>query len=221
VDATVEGFPSEGIGIKPGDKIVSLDGDETSKWEELLQIIATSNGKPVEIAWTRGNERMVKQIIPIKSEESAQGRMGIRLKEKKITRKYGLMVSCLVGTQKAIINIKRIYLTLQGFVSQKLSTKALGGPVLIAQASYQSAKSGIGKLVYFLAIISINLAVLNILPVPVLDGGHLLFIGIEKIKGSPVGEKTLAIANYVGLALILSLVIYATKNDIMRIFQVL
>ncbi len=221
VDATVEGFPSEQIGIKPGDTIVSLNGEEVSKWEDLLQIIAASNGKQVQIAWTRGNERIEKQIVPIKSEDSAQGRMGIRLKEKRITRKYGLLMSCVIGTQKAIINIKRIYMTLQGFVSQKLSTKALGGPVLIAQASYESAKSGIGKLVYFLAIISINLAVLNILPVPVLDGGHLLFIGIEKIKGSPVSEKTLVIANYIGLALILSLVIYATKNDIMRIFQVL
>ena len=98
-----------------------------------------------------------------------------------------------------------------------MSTKALGGPVLIAQASYESAKSGLGKLIYFLAIISINLAVLNILPVPVLDGGHLLFIGVEKIKGSPVSEKTLVIANYVGFAMIISLMIYATKNDIMRI----
>ncbi|MDR4506170.1 MAG: RIP metalloprotease RseP [Candidatus Scalindua sp.] len=221
VDATVEGFPSEKAGIKPGDKIVSLNGEAMTRWEDLLQVIAASKGEQMEIAWTRGNEKMVEQIIPIKSEESAQGRMGIRLKEKKITRKYGLLLSCVVGTQKAIINIKRIYLTLQGFVSQKLSTKALGGPVLIAQASYESAKSGIGKLVYFLAIISINLAVLNILPVPVLDGGHLLFIGIEKIKGSPVSERTLVIANYIGLALILSLVIYATKNDIMRIFQVL
>ena len=221
VDSTVEGMPSEKVGIKPGDKIVSINGKEISEWEELLQIITGSKGKELEIAWTRGNEKIAKSIIPIKNEKNAQGRLGIIFKEKNIMRKYGLMKSCIVGTQKTIINIKRIYLTLQGFISQKLSTKALGGPVLIAQASYESAKSGVGKLVYFLAIISINLAVLNILPVPVLDGGHLLFIGIEKIKGSPVNEKTLVIANYIGLALILSLVIYATKNDIMRIFQVL
>ncbi|MCP5005282.1 MAG: RIP metalloprotease RseP, partial [Planctomycetes bacterium] len=200
VDSTVEGFPSEKAGIKPGDKILSLNGDKISKWEDLLQIISTSNGKQVEVALARGNETIVKQIVPIKNGESAPGRMGIRLKEKMTTRKYGLFSSCVVGTQKTIINIKRIYLTLQGFVSQKLSTKALGGPVLIAQASYESAKTGIGKLVYFLAIISINLAVLNILPIPILDGGHLLFIGIEKLKGSPVGEKTMMIANYVGLA---------------------
>jgi regulator of sigma E protease len=73
---------------------------------------------------------------------------------------------------------------------------------------------------YFMAIISINLAVINILPIPVLDGGHLLFLGIEKIKGSPISEKTMAIANYIGFALIISLMIYATKNDIMRLFHI-
>jgi regulator of sigma E protease len=73
---------------------------------------------------------------------------------------------------------------------------------------------------YFMAIISINLAVINILPVPVLDGGHLLFIGIEKLKGSPVSEKTMAIANYIGMGLILTLMLYATKNDIMRLFHI-
>ena len=74
---------------------------------------------------------------------------------------------------------------------------------------------------YFMAIISINLAVINILPVPVLDGGHLMFLGIEKLKGSPVSEKTMAIANYIGMGLVLSLMIYATKNDIMRLFHIL
>jgi regulator of sigma E protease len=96
----------------------------------------------------------------------------------------------------------------------------LGGPVLIAQASYASAQSGIGKLMYFMAIISINLAVINILPVPVLDGGHLMFIGIEKLKGSPVSEKTMAIANYIGMGLVLTLMLYATKNDIMRLLHI-
>jgi regulator of sigma E protease len=71
-----------------------------------------------------------------------------------------------------------------------------------------------------MAIISINLAVINILPVPVLDGGHLLFLGIEKIKGSPISEKTMAIANYIGFALIITLMLYATKNDIMRLFNI-
>jgi len=170
--------------------------------------------------WTHNYETITKTIKPQKNEKSAQGILGIKFREKKIVRKYGFAKACAVGSHKTIINIKRIYLTIQGFVSKKLSTKALGGPVLIAQASYASAQSGIGKLMYFMAIISINLAVINILPVPVLDGGHLMFIGIEKIKGSPVSEKTMAIANYIGMGLILTLMLYATKNDIMRLFHI-
>ena len=221
VDSTVEGFPAEKSGIKPGDTITSISGENVTEWGQLLTLVTASQGKEFEIAWTHNYETITKTIKPKKNEKNAQGVLGINFGQKKVVRKYGLLKACSVGSHKAVINIKRIYLTIQGFVSKKLSTKALGGPVLIAQASYASAQSGIGKLMYFLAIISINLAVINILPVPVLDGGHLMFIGIEKIKGSPVSEKSMAIANYIGMGLILSLMIYATKNDIMRLFHVL
>ena len=220
VDSTVEGFPAEKIGIKPGDSITSISGENVSEWSQLLTLVTASQGKEFEIAWTHNYETVTKTIKPQKNEKNAQGILGIKFREKKIYRKYGFLKACSVGTHKTVINIKRIYLTIQGFVSKKLSTKALGGPVLIAQASYASAQSGIGKLMYFMAIISINLAVINILPVPVLDGGHLMFLGIEKLKGSPVSEKTMAIANYIGMGLVLTLMIYATKNDIMRLFHI-
>lgn len=221
IDSIVEGFPAEKIGLKPGDHILAIEGENISEWDQLLRLVAGSQGEEFEIMWASGSERFTKIIKPKKDEENAQGVIGVSFREKRILRKYGLIGSCKIGMYKTIVNIKRIYLTIRGFFSKKLSTKALGGPILIAQASYESVKSGIGNLIYFLAIISINLAVINILPIPVLDGGHLLFLGIEKIKGSPVRERTLAIANYIGLALILSLIIYVTKNDIMRIFNIL
>ncbi len=220
VDSTVEGFPAEKEGIKPGDRITSIDGKSISEWDQLLQLVTGSQGEELEIAWMRDGKEFSKKIKPIKDEENAQGQIGVMFKTKKIIRKYGLTESCVVGMHKTVVNVGRIYLTIRGFISKKISTKALGGPVLIAQASYASAQSGIGKLMYFLAIISINLAVLNILPVPVLDGGHLLFLGIEKIKGSPVSERVLTIANYIGLGLVLSLMIYATRNDILRVFNI-
>lgn len=220
VDSMVDGFPAEKKGIKPGDRITSIDGESISEWDQLLQLVTGSQGEELEIAWMRDGKEFSKKIKPIKDEENAQGQIGVMFKTKKIIRKYGLTESCVVGMHKTVVNVKRIYLTIRGFISKKISTKALGGPILIAQASYASAQSGIGKLMYFLAIISINLAVLNILPVPVLDGGHLLFLGIEKIKGSPVSERVLAIANYIGLALVLSLMIYVTRNDILRVFSI-
>ncbi len=220
VDSTTEEFPADKIGIKPGDTITTLGGENITEWGQLVTLVTGCEGKELEITWKHNYENITKTIKPKKNEENALGLLGIKFKDKKVIRKYGLAKSCAVGTQKTIVNIKRIYLTIQGFISKKLSTKALGGPVLIAQASYASAQSGIGKLMYFMAIISINLAVINILPVPVLDGGHLMFLGIEKIKGSPMSEKALAIANYIGLAMVLSLMIYATKNDIMRLLHI-
>ena len=217
VDSLVESFPAERAGIRPGDKIVSLDEKEISGWNSFLQKVVMSQGRPMVIEWTRGNERFVSTIEPQKDERSALGRIGIKFKEKTVLRQYGLIGSCVVGTKKAIINVQRLYLTLKGFFSQRLSTKNVGGFILIAQASYESAKVGFGKLSYFLGILSLQLALLNILPIPVLDGGHLLFLAIERIKGSPVSQKTLAIAQYIGFGLIISLVVYATRNDIMRL----
>ncbi|MDR4508431.1 MAG: RIP metalloprotease RseP [Candidatus Brocadiaceae bacterium] len=217
VDSLVEGFPAEKIGLRPGDKIVSLDEKEIKNWNALLQTVTQNQGKPMVIKWLRGNETFVATIEPQKNEENASGSIGVKFKQKTVFKQYGLFGACIVGTKKAIINVQRLYLTIRSFFSHRLSTKNVGGFILIAQASYESAKVGYGKLIYFLGILSLQLALLNILPVPVLDGGHLIFLGIERIKGSPVSQKALSIAHYVGFAMIISLVIYATRNDIMRL----
>lgn len=217
VDSLVEGFPAEKIGLKPGDRIVSLNEKEIKEWSALLQMVIAGQGKPMVVEWVRGNERFVSTIEPQKDEQGAAGRIGVKFKEKIEVKQYGLVGSCVIGTKKAVINVQRLYLTLKGFFSKRLSTKNVGGFILIAQASYESAKVGYGKLVYFLGILSLQLALLNILPVPVLDGGHLLFLAIERIKGSPVSQRTLSIAQYIGFGLIITLVIYATRNDIMRL----
>lgn len=217
VDSLVEGFPAEKAGLRPGDKIISLNEKELKEWNSLLQAVMANQGGPMVIEWVRGEERFVSTIEPRKDDKNAPGRIGVKFKEKTVIKQYGLFGSCVVGTKKAIINVQRLYLTIKGFFSKRLSTKNVGGFILIAQASYESAKVGVGKLVYFLGILSLQLALLNILPVPVLDGGHLLFLAIERIKGSPVSQKTLAVAQYVGFGLIITLVLYATRNDIMRL----
>ncbi|MCF6157923.1 MAG: RIP metalloprotease RseP [wastewater metagenome] len=219
VDSVVEGLPAEKVGIKPGDEIVSLDEKEIQDWNTFLQVVMTSHGKPMVIEWMRDNKHFVSTIEPQKNEKTAVGNIGVKFKEKTVMRQYGLINSCIVGTKKAIINVQRLYLTIKGFFSQRLSPKNVGGFILIAQASYESAKVGTGKLVYFLGILSLQLALLNILPIPVLDGGHLMFLAIERIKGSPVSQRTLAIAQYIGFGIIITLFIYATRNDIMRLLS--
>lgn len=221
VDTVLKGFPADDIGIKPGDTIVSINDEKLGSWNDLLQLVTVSQENPMKVTWMHEGKLKSKTVTSKIDEEHPIGKIGVKLKDNTILKKYGFIGACGMGVDKTIVNVQRIYFTLKGFISGKVSNKALGGPILIAQASYQSAKLGMGKLLYFLGIISINLAFLNIMPIPVLDGGHLLFILVEKIKGSPVSERTLTIANYIGMGLVLSLVLFATRNDVMRILHIL
>ena len=221
VDNVVEGFPAEKIGIEPGDRVVSINDEELSSWDDLLQLVVASDDTPMKIGWMHDGKLKSETVTSLRDEKHPYGKIGVKLKDNTMMKKYGFIGACGMGVNKTIVNVQRIYFTLKGFITGKVSKKALGGPILIAQASYESAKLGIGKLLYFLGIISINLAFLNIMPVPVLDGGHLFFLLVEKIKGSPVSEKTLSIANYIGMGMVLSLVLFATRNDVMRLFHIL
>src|SRR5262249_10133209 len=110
----------------------------------------------------------------------------------------------------------RIYMNLRAVVTRRVSVKLFGGPILIAQAAYESAEQSVYKLVLFLGIISINLAVINFLPIPVLDGGHVVFFIYEKLRGGPASEGVRSIATYAGLAVILSLMAFGIWMDITR-----
>ncbi|HHT9155306.1 MAG TPA: RIP metalloprotease RseP [Candidatus Tripitaka sp. YC43] len=225
VDHIVEGFPAQELGIRPGDELLSLRGEGLKRWEDLLRIIATCEGKEMEVQWRRGSgttgdkggETFTARFRPRKDTEGAVGRLGIRLKEKSIERQYGFIGACAAGTYKAIIMTQRIYLSMKALFTRQVSSETVGGIIMIAQATYESAKLGMGKLLYFIGILSLQLAILNALPIPMLDGGHLLFLGIEKIKGSPLSERTMVFAQYVGMALLLALLLFATRNDVMRL----
>jgi len=136
-----------------------------------------------------------------------------------VVRRYGAVGAIGTGLVNAFQTLEDLFLTLRGFARREVSPSQMGGIILIAQASYHAAKRGIGMLLYMTAVISAAIAYLNILPIPVLDGGHLLFLAIEKVRGRRVGERALSIAQTVGLVLLVLLMVYATRNDILRIFN--
>ena len=113
--------------------------------------------------------------------------------------------------------IKQLYVTLKRMVTGDVSAKNLGGIVTISRVSYAVAKEGWAKLFWFLAVLSINLAFINVLPIPVLDGGHLLFLLIERIKGSPVSVKVHNYSQILGLVFVVALMVFVTYNDILRL----
>ena len=113
--------------------------------------------------------------------------------------------------------LQDVWLTLKGMVSGRVSTENIGGPISISVVSYAFAESGPAKLLYFLCLLSLNLAFINVLPVPLLDGGHLLFLAVEKIKGSPVSDRVVGYSQMIGLVMLVGLMVYVTFNDLKRV----
>jgi regulator of sigma E protease len=122
-----------------------------------------------------------------------------------------------LGTVCSLDLIKQMYVTLKRLVTGEVGAKNLGGIIRISQVSYQAAQRGPSWFWYFLALLSVNLAFVNVLPIPVLDGGHLMFLLIEKVKGSPVSTKVFGYSQVIGLVFVLLLVLFVTYNDILRL----
>ncbi len=122
-----------------------------------------------------------------------------------------------LGTSLSLDMIKQLYLTLKRMVTGDVGAKNLGGIIRISQVSYQAANRGFTWFLYLMAMLSLNLAFVNLLPIPVLDGGHLLFLLIEKVKGSPVSGRVFGYSQVVGLVFVLMLVLFVTYNDILQL----
>ena len=220
-----EGTPAYMAGLKKDDLVVSIDGVDISSWEDMANAIMTSKGKTLAISVLRGDTILTKNVTPevkkfknIFNEDVDRYVIGI-------TASGEVFKKDLNFFQAASESINQTYqitaLTIKGIVKLfqgTVSPKTLGGPIMIAQMAGQQAKEGVVNLIFFIALISINLAILNFLPIPVLDGGHLLFFFIEAIKGSPVSVKVREISQQAGIFVLILLMIYVFYNDIARVF---
>ncbi len=212
-----KGFPAESSGLKVGDIITKIDGAAVNHWIELSQIIHKKPEHRVELTVRRGDSVFNLPITPKLDEESGVGLIGIRPVEIKITKRYGLIDSISHGVDE----VNRLFsLTLEFLgrvVSGRASSKSIGGPIAIAQIAGSAAASGMADLLWVMGFISLQLGMLNLMPIPILDGGLTLFLIIEVILRRPISLKKREIAQQVGLALIILLMIFAFYNDIMRL----
>ncbi len=200
-----------------GDKIIQINDTPIKSWQNLSSVVSSSKGDALKITVERDNTQKTIEIKPLAQVESEWEAFGFLPKLSKFTSR-NLLKSCQYAFEDTINMIGDIFTTLRGIFSQNISAKNLGGPVLIFKASYSQLQQGLGHFLYFLALISINLAVINLFPIPVLDGGLLVFLLIEKIRGKPIPEKFQIAATVVGVFLLLSLIIFVTFNDIARLF---
>jgi regulator of sigma E protease len=219
-------MPAEKAGLRKGDQIVAIDGQPIDRWQTMFDKISSSKGKTLTVQILRGAETLNMEITPVEVQDrNALGvktvtyRIGIEppdpiLAGDRITVHVGPWGALLNGLDRTWFVVKETGRFFVKLVERKVPTEAIGGPIRIALLADQQAQEGILYLLNFIAIISVNLAVINLLPIPVLDGGHLLFFVIEAIQRKPVSIRVRETAQQVGIFLLLLLMIFVFYNDI-------
>lgn len=225
VGQVVAKSPAQVAGLKPGDRIVSVDGRPMETWNDLRRQIENRIDQPVRLVIERSGVVLPMLIVPhsmmganIYGEKVPQGKIGVAPRGDVRQVRYGLVDGFGKGFLKTA-NVTRItVISLYKILTGAISSKNLGGPILIAQMSAKAAKSGYINLMIFMGFISVTLGVMNLLPVPVLDGGHMLFLAAEGVLRRPLSLRVRELSMQVGFVILLTIMVFAFYNDLMRLF---
>ncbi len=219
VSRTIPDFPAEKAGIQPGDRIIAVDGDSIRSFYDLTRAIHDRAEQKLSVTVLRNGEALVFELTPRKDEQSGRGLIGIYPEQKMTKVRYGLGASLQRSVTTNIQVAGFIGGYLKQVVSGEVSGKDIGGPIMIAQVAGDAARSGWQDVVWLMGILSLQLGLLNLLPIPILDGGHLLLFTLEAITGKPLSLRNREIAQMIGLFILISIMIYAFFNDIARLFS--
>ncbi len=212
--------PAAKFGLKPGDIITAINDKQITCWDEILIYLDTTTlvNDTAIVTVDRNGEKMAFELKELKK-ENGRYMLGISLKlEEKLVR-YSFLKSFPAAAVRYWGMMKDMYTALELLFSRNISFKTMAGPIGIVQMTSAVAKFGIISLFTFIAFISINLAIVNLLPIPITDGGQIVFVLIEKITGKPLSKKFLNAAMNVGFAMLIALAIFVTYNDFVRIFK--
>jgi len=220
VAEVLPGKPAQMAGIQANDKIISINGQPLSTYQELQTALAPLNGSPVALQIERGGEILELTATPSDS-GSGRATIGVSVYSSGLVR-YPFFNALWEGAKTTVILLKEIFLAFANLIGGLFAGQAVGddfaGPVGIANITGQAARLGFTYLLQFMALLSLNLALINILPFPALDGGRILFVVIEKFKGKPVKQSVEAWIHTIGFWLLLALIVVVTYKDIGRLF---
>ena len=221
------GSVAEQVGLKAGDVILTINGQSTSSWTQVSDFIKNSQGKMISLIIDRQEDMLtftakptIQKVKNIFGEEVGDRYMlGIvRSEEIRYTK-----ATLLESGKAALMQTWNLgYLTVMGIVKmvqRVIPASELGGPIRIAEIAGQQLEAGWMNLLYFMGLLSVNLGILNLLPIPVLDGGHLVFLSLEAIRRKPLSDRTMEISQKIGIALLGTLMIFVFYNDIVRLVK--
>ncbi len=219
--------PAAQSGIEVGDTIIGIDGQPITSWMEVLTTVSTSEGRELEFKIVRGEEELIIPVTPrldsvtnVFGEEVEQRFMiGIVKKEQIDYHRAGLFEALKAGIWQTWMFIYLTFMGVVKIIQNVVPASELGGPILIAQLAGEQARAGWLNLAHFMGLLSVNLGILNLLPIPVLDGGHLVFLTIEGIRRKPLNERAQILAQQIGIALLGTLMLFVFYNDIVRILS--
>ncbi|NND92051.1 MAG: RIP metalloprotease RseP [Granulosicoccus sp.] len=222
------GGAAEAAGLLAGDRVLSVNGEPIDSWRTLVDMVQPSAGIPLELVIERQGNRLTRSLVPepFKAGDVTVGRIGVKESQSaELSGKAQVVVryppleafgqAVLRTWDMSVLTVRMMGKLLLG----QASLDNISGPISIAQYAGQSVSIGVDHYINFIALISISLAVLNLLPIPILDGGHLLFFAVEAVRGRPLSERTQIIGQQVGVALLGGLMFLAFYNDIWRLVQ--
>jgi regulator of sigma E protease len=227
VDTVQAGSAAEVAGFKPGDLVLSINGEKIESFSDMQRVVSISAGEPLAIEVDRGGVPVALKAVPqlkeIKDNFGNVHRLGVLGISRSMapgdikTEKAGPLRAIVMGAQETWFVVDRTLSYITGVFAGREAADQLGGPIRIAQVSGQVATAGFAALIHLTAVLSVSIGLLNLFPIPLLDGGHLLFYGIEAIRGRPLSERAQELGFRIGLAIVVMLMIFATFNDILHL----
>ena len=227
VDAVQPASAAEAAGFKPGDLVLAINGEKIESFSDMQRIVSISAGETLSIDVDRGgapiNLKAAPQLKELKDNFGNVHRLGVLGISRSMspgdirTEKAGPLRAIVMGAQETWFVVDRTLAYIGGVFVGREAADQLGGPIRIAQVSGQVATAGFTALIHLTAVLSVSIGLLNLFPIPLLDGGHLLFYAIETIRGRPLSERAQEVGFRIGLAVVVMLMIFATFNDILRL----
>lgn len=232
VDVVLPGSAASEAGFQAGDLIRSIDGVTIENFSEMQRIVSISADKPLKIVVERNNAMVELTATPERKEitdnfgnQLRVGLLGVKRETRSesewVYKRYDPLTAVVKGANETYFVITRTLGYLYDVIAGREPADQLGGPIRIVQISGQVASVGLVPLINLAAVLSVSIGLINLFPIPMLDGGHLLFYGIEALMGRPLSEQTQEIGFRIGLALVLMLMIFATWNDLIHLKKLL